>query len=894
VPDWRQAGEDMTLELRLLGGFSARVGSRSVQEGDWRLRKAKSLVKLLALEPGHRLHREQVMDLLWPDLDPEGAANSLNKALHAARRALEPDLVPGRPSLYLRLQGDLLTLQSPERLWVDVPAFEAAGAAARQAGDVEAYRSALELYRCELLPEDRYEEWADLRREELRSLHISLLLELARLLELRGEHEPAIQQLQQVVAADPAHEEAHASLMRVQALSGHRHQALRQYERLREALQRELGVDPEPSSRQLYQEILEGRLQPFSPAAPAQPDEAEERNPPLVDRGEELDSLEDALEALFAGRGGVILISGEAGSGKSRLASELVERVRRRGGMALVGASYEQEGRLPYGPFVEALDDLARRIKPAELRSLLGDAGPDLARLAPGIGAALGLSQPAPGAEAPDRQRLFAAVAGLLSRLAGQRPMTLVLDDLHAADDASLQLLHYLARTGRSYPLLILGTLRPEEAAPADPLSELLAALQRERAVVRLDLRRLSPAESEILVRSLLGGAPVDPRVFEVVYGLAEGNPFFTEEALGVMREGGQMEQRDGRWRLRDGVSPDLGPLAELVNARLAQLSSPARRVLGLAAVVGREVPYRLLQRSSDMAEWEMLDALDECLGRHVLEESPEGYRFGHPLHREALYAGLSRARRASLHGRVADTLEELYSGDLNTQAEALAHHYGLSDEPGRAVGYLIVAGDRAAAVYANEAALGHYRRATELLSEPGAPEEATSLRGQLWEKIGDLLVLTGESAPGAQAYRSGIAALQDGSHPVVSARLHRKAAHASIATQQLSAAEQHLTAARLLLAPRRDEAEWGRLRVAQAQWLWEKGRPAEALDAAEEGLTLAERHGKPADVAAAYEVLALVFHSRGEWKRGLHFQIQHLGASADDPRLGTVLDAHH
>jgi tetratricopeptide (TPR) repeat protein len=242
----------------------------------------------------------------------------------------------------------------------------------------------------------------------------------------------------------------------------------------------------------------------------------------------------------------------------------------------------------------------------------------------------------------------------------------------------------------------------------------------------------------------------------------------------------------------------------------------------------------------------------------------------------------------------VADTLEELYSGDLNTQAEALAHHYGLSDEPGRAVGYLIVAGDRAAAVYANEAALGHYRRATELLSEPGAPEEATSLRGQLWEKIGDLLVLTGESAPGAQAYRSGIAALQDGSHPVVSARLHRKAAHASIATQQLSAAEQHLTAARLLLAPRRDEAEWGRLRVAQAQWLWEKGRPAEALDAAEEGLTLAERHGKPADVAAAYEVLALVFHSRGEWKRGLHFQIQHLGASADDPRLGTVLDAHH
>jgi DNA-binding SARP family transcriptional activator len=893
VANTERTGEVEALELRLLGGFSVRVGSRSVQEGDWRLRKSKSLMKLLALAPGHRLHREQVMDLLWPDLDPESAANSLNKALYAARRALEPELVPGRPSLYLRLQEDLLTLHSPGRLWVDVEAFEAAGADARQAGGAEAYRSALDLYRGELLPEDRYEDWADSRREELRLLHISLLLEFAGLLELRGEYEPAIQQLQQVVAADPAHEEAHANLMRLFALTGHRHQALRQYERLREALRRELDVEPQAASEQLHQEILEGRFQAPSPAV-SSPPERQESRPPLVGRGDELDHLEEVLEALLTGRGGVVLLAGETGIGRSRLASELVERVRRRGGIALVGAGYEQEGRLPYGPFAEALEGLARELRPAELRGLLGDAAPDLARLAPRVGASLGLSQPGIEEDAPDRQRLFAAVAGFLGRLARQKPLILVLDDLHAADEASLQLLHYLARTGLSSPLLILGTFRAEEVDPTDPLGRLLAALQRERICARLDLRRLDAIESEILVRSLLGGAPVDRSVFEAVYGLAEGNPFFTEEAVGVLREGGQLEQRDGRWRLRHGASPDLSPLAELVGTRLAQLSPSARRVSSIAAVVGRETPYRLLQTASDMVEWELLDALDECLARHILEESPEGYRFGHPLHRVALYEGLSRARRTSLHGRVASTLEGLYSGDLATHAEALAHHYGLSDEPGRAVRHLVVAGDRAAGVYANEAALGYYRRATDLLSAPGAPAETSLLEGQLREKIGDLLVLTGDAGPAVEAYREGIAALQDGSDPVVSARLHRKAAHASIATQALPAAEQHLTAASLLLTSQPDEAERGRLRLAQAQWLWERGRPSEALEAAEEGLELSEHHGKPADVAAAYEVLALVFHSRGEWKRGLHFQIQHLGASADDPRLGTVLDAHH
>ena len=281
----------------------------------------------------------------------------------------------------------------------------------------------------------------------------------------------------------------------------------------------------------------------------------------------------------------------------------------------------------------------------------------------------------------PDRFRLFTAVAGFLRRLAARAPVVLVLDDLHAADEASLQILHYLARTGRDSPLLLLGTFRTEEVGSTDPLGMLLAELHRERLSVRLDLSRIGPGESEVLVAALLGGGPCEQTVFEAVYQLAEGNPFYTEEVVQALREGGQLENTDGRWRLRGEVATLPGPLADPIIARLERLARSAQEVLTLAAVIGRDSPYRLLRLSSDLPEAELLDALDECLNRRIFEETAEGYRFGHPLQRAALYERISRARRASLHGRVAGALETLHGDRLTAHAEALAHHLGLSDK---------------------------------------------------------------------------------------------------------------------------------------------------------------------------------------------------------------------
>jgi DNA-binding SARP family transcriptional activator len=267
-------GEAEAVRIRLLGGFSVSVGERIVAQNEWRLRKAAMLVKLLALVPDHRFHREQVMDALWPDTGKKAASNNLRRTLHDARSILDP--VAG--SSYLASEDEQLVLCPEGELWVDVEAFEEAAATAQRGNDPAAYRAAIELYAGELLPGDRYEGWAEERRQELRGLHLALLLELAGLYEERGQYGPAVEVLRRAVAEEPTLEEAHTGLMRLYALSEREAQTLTQYERLEEVLSDRLSAEPSTAARRLREEIASGEfLSPlFSPPSPA--------------RGEPLDS----------------------------------------------------------------------------------------------------------------------------------------------------------------------------------------------------------------------------------------------------------------------------------------------------------------------------------------------------------------------------------------------------------------------------------------------------------------------------------------------------------------------------------------------------------------------------------------------------------------------------
>lgn len=247
------------LDVTLFDGFAVSVGGAQVPSSAWRTQKGRSLVKILALAPAHRLHREQIIDALWPDLDPARALNNWRSTLHSARAALEP----GRPagsSTYLVLEHDMLRLEAPDGLRIDVDAFRNDAAACRRRGTVGAYARALSHYRGDLLPEDRYEDWAIASREALRETWLSLIVELGALHEDREEWAAGVAVLERATAAAPTHEDAHSGLMRIHARAGRPGQAMRQYDRLCEALGRELDVEPMPATRRLRADIASGRF----------------------------------------------------------------------------------------------------------------------------------------------------------------------------------------------------------------------------------------------------------------------------------------------------------------------------------------------------------------------------------------------------------------------------------------------------------------------------------------------------------------------------------------------------------------------------------------------------------------------------------------------------------
>ena len=316
---------DEELRIGLLGAFSVELGGMAVVDGAWRLRKAKTLVKLLALAPDQRLHSDQVAELLWGDRDPASARNNLHQAIFAARRALGSSGLDGRR--YLELQDDVLELAPHDPVLIDAVEFEQAAALAREERDPNVYRAALEGFRGELLPEDRYEEWTASRRERLNELRLALAIELA---ELEAPTEPAaaIARLREVLVDEPLHEPAHRALMRLYAGSGRRQEALAQFHDLKRGLRREFDDEPDDETRRLYQQILTRSLEQPEPRRRPTQDEARPAAASANNLPRQLTSfigrereLAEAATLLRSAR--LLTLTGAGGSGKTRLSFQL-------------------------------------------------------------------------------------------------------------------------------------------------------------------------------------------------------------------------------------------------------------------------------------------------------------------------------------------------------------------------------------------------------------------------------------------------------------------------------------------------------------------------------------------------------------------------------------------
>jgi DNA-binding SARP family transcriptional activator/tetratricopeptide (TPR) repeat protein len=762
------------VDIEVLGGFRVTADGRAVPDDAWPKRSGADLVKLLALADGHRLARDAVLEALWPHLGADAAARNLYKAATYARQAL------GDRDAVVISEG-FVDLAPAAQVTTDLERFEA--------GDDRAYGG-------ELLPADRYAEWADAARDRIRE---------RRLGQLRSERRWA-----ELLALEPADEQAHRELMREHAVRGDRAAVARQFRRARVALA-EAGLHPSPETLALHHQLARG------PAVRA-PLRA---RPPILGRDAELARAGAALHAAAGGRGSALVVVGDQGMGKTRMAEAVAENATARGFHTLFGAAGAEEARTPYRPVREALEPLVEE-------------RPDLlAGLSDGARAAVdGLLSGAHARAGADRHRTFSAVGRLVGEAAAERGVLLVVDDLHAADQASVALFHYLARGAPGQRLVLIATQRGQPSVLRPGVAETLR------------LEGLDAGSTASLAEQA-AGRPLPSDTLVAIERAASGNPFFVEELAAAVDAAGAV------------TIP--ATLEKLVEARLDRLDAV---VGGLAPTLAVLEDGFGAEEVGVLAGRDVATVLEEAREAGLLEPFRGGYRLGHAIVREALIRRMAPGQLEAAHAEAARELSR-----QDAPPERIAHHLIGAGRGGEAVPLLHASARWAADVGAYKDGLDWVAQALEHAGEGERPD--------LLVLLADLRLGAGDQRAGA-AYEAAIAVAAPDRVPA----LRIRQARARLAAGDLDGAAEALAR-----AEPRDLGDRADLIVWRGIIAWHRDDLEEARRAAAEADSLG------AEAVRTAELRALLAHADGRFEQ--HAELE-LSAVWRVPELaGRVFDSY-
>jgi predicted ATPase/DNA-binding SARP family transcriptional activator len=745
------------------------------------LRKAQALLLYLAVEGG--LHpRSKLAALLWPDSEPADARKGLRNALALLRDLLADAGTLSAQNGHLLSEHDLLGLDPQVPLELDLDVVQQAYAQVQRLSTIpsEPQRSvlvaqgehALTLVRGPFLDgfwlreETAFDEWVQLQQHRLQVLLQLLCDRLSGWQEAGGEWEQAKATLTRWLALDPLAEEAYRRLMRVHLALANPAAALQVYATCRTRLAEALQIVPSADTVALAERIRSTQAA-YSASLPTRSSTtaaASEFVSPLIGRTTAFSRLVKSFQQTRQGQPQAMLVVGEAGIGKTRLASEFVAWARAQGAEVLRGNTLEMGGRLPYQPLVEALrvrleaenapEDLLDDLWLTELSRLL----PELRVRYPDL--------PAPtGDELTAKIRLFEAVARLVDNLARRALLVLFVDDLHWMDEASLDLVRYLGHYWKEHgsQVLLLGTVRSDQLEPRSQLATALSTLGQDLPVSQVLLQALSQAQTLQLVQAIAGEhdtrsggelhergparpseAMVSPSqeaerslvaLGDFLFAQTGGQPLYLLETLKLLRERELLVPRrgaDGTWRLeptediaaalaQEQSQRELLPpsVRAMIQARLAKLQPPARQLVLISAVLGTQASAKLLWQVAELGMQAGVEALEEAVASGILgvEEAragcPASYYFTHELIREIVYTESGEARRQVLHQHILAMLET-----EGAPAAALAYHALACGETRAAARYSVQAADEALAVFAVEDAIRRYEQARSLLQE--------------------------------------------------------------------------------------------------------------------------------------------------------------------------------
>jgi DNA-binding SARP family transcriptional activator len=900
--------------------------------------KERALLEWLALRVGREVSRDDLIDGLWGEAPPRSARKTLQTYVSNLRRVL-PGAIKTTP------HGYSLNVE-PEA--VDATRFEALLAEGRKAGRAGRAEAAAQLL-AEALQLWRGEPLVDLaealvgRAEQIR-LHELRCEAEDELFDARlalGQHHSLAAELEAATASEPLRERRWAQLVLALYRSGRQADALRAYGRVRKTLADELGIDPGQDLQALEEAILlqKAELQ-WRPRAGAADVEIEPRgsaaedpsgprpaavtlpaalarvlqSAPLAGRGAELHRCRTAWdevggEPLLAGSPasvgaaragpvlGVLVVSGPAGIGKTRLVAELARDVMSTGAGVLYGR-WDEEPLRPLQAIAEVTAGVFETVARSDAIELVNAAGQPLLWLLPELASvAPELRSPTPGSE-DDRFRLFESVAGVLARRASANPLLIVLDDVQWADPPSLVLLRHLARSLSGRPLLLALTLRAFEGGQADPLAALLALLARDAPVTTVVLDGLAPGDMAGLVDSACGDPGLAARLTPTLTRVSEGNPFFILQLVRHLIETGAA----GTWSSHpQSVLPVPGEVHALLQGRLDRLSGGATRALRAAAVLGVEFDLDVLAATVGLTADSVVDLIEEAMDAGVMLESANAVdrcRFAHVLLHEVVYARIPASRRRRLHFAAGQALRQALAAgaphgtSLSTSLPDVARHllaaHPLGD-PETTVASAVAAAAASMSATAYEQAAWYLERALEIQLE--APGSSPDQVGRLLLNLGRAHTAAGETRPARQAYLRAFdqARVAGAAGPMAEAALGAGGEWVAVGTRDVEL--ESLLADALAAAPASDSSTRVRLlaRLASAKYYAAQVGEADALSLA--ALDLARRAGDPGALAAALHVRHLVLRglARPEERLTLAREIVAQADAAGDGRRALV-----
>lgn len=645
------------------------------------------LLALLGLAGQTPPTRAWLASTMWPEEIESDARSNLRRHLHRLARALPQ--VEGVEWI----RGDERSIAwndaAPARL--DVRAFEEAVA------DPARRAEAVEMYRGDLL-EGFFDEYILAERERLRTLYTDALADLIREARAKRDLPSAVRFAERLLAEDEWREDALREWISAKYASGDRSGALAGYERFARRLREEFSSEPMPETTALRDAVRAGIALPDDPQDVLEHSVSSLASvrSPFVGRSDEMEKLRSAWTRAARKSGSVAFVSGEAGIGKSRLVAELVAIVRDQGGHALVGTTSNPEGE-PYQAVLSALRAGLPKIAQAQLDrawlSSLAGVLPEIHSLRSDLNETEAIENDRA------RERLFEAFVRTVAQLGAMRPLCIVLEDLHWAGPATIDVLAALARRVGTLPVLVVATYRSEESATGHPLRELRTQLVSERRAIAIPLERLSESDVTNVVKALAGD-DAGATLGDSVVRLSEGNPLFVVQLLEGYRETGEVPD----------TSHALRSVGDVIGARASRLDDEVRAVAETAATIGQSFSADVV---ADIGGWDenaVLDAVGALIDRALVRESGNGsleYAFTHALIAASIYECSDPEQRAARHRRAAQVLQRRHGSDRAEKA-AIARHWNLAGDTSRAAAAYVTAAQAALDVYAREEAISH------------------------------------------------------------------------------------------------------------------------------------------------------------------------------------------